>query len=198
MWRAAATITSTGHGVPSGLQRVFRKAGLDRRMPRIVSCGGRNDAYKSFRTFHEDAGDDDFPILLVDSEAQVSSGNDWEHVRTRDGWQRPDGAISDQLHLMVQAMEAWFHADKEKVAGYYGRGFRPGALSQRLEVDNIPKADLFAGLKAATRPCPTKGESSKGGHSFGIRALIDPAKVSLSSPAHAGRLLKVLDRICVP
>ena len=181
-----------------GFREFFRKAGMDRRMPRIVSCGGRSGAYKSFRTSHENATADDFPILLVDSEAQVSGGDVWEHVRTRDGWQRPDGATPDQLHLMVQAMEAWFHADKEKVEEYYGRGFRPGALSQRPEIDNIPKADLFAGLKAATRACPTKGEYSKGGHSFEILALIDPAKVSASSPVHAGRLLNVLDRICVP
>jgi hypothetical protein len=181
-----------------GFREFFRKAGMDRRMPRIVSCGGRSSTYKSFRTSHENAGDDDFPILLVDSETEVSGRDAWEHVRIRDGWQRPDGATPDQLHLMVQAMEAWFHADKEKVEEYYGRGFRPGALSQRPEIDNIPKADLLAGLKAATRACPTKGEYSKGRHSFEILALIDPAKVRASSPVHAGRLLNVLDRICVP
>jgi hypothetical protein len=114
-----------------GFREFFRKAGMDRRMPRIVSCGSRNGAYKSFRTSHENAGDDDFPILLVDSEAPVSGRDAWEHVRTHDDWQRPDGATPDQLHLMVQAMEAWFHADKEKVEEYYGRCFRPGALSQR-------------------------------------------------------------------
>jgi hypothetical protein len=99
---------------------------------------------------------------------------------------------------MVQAMEAWFHADKEKVREYYVRGFLLDALSARTDIDNIPKADLFAGLKLATRACPTKGAYSKGGHSFAILALIDPAKVRASSPAHAGRLLDLLDRICTP
>jgi hypothetical protein len=180
-----------------GFREFFRRAGLDRRMPRIVSCGGRTAAYKSFRT-SPDAGDDYFPILLVDSEAPVSGADAWGRVRSRDGWQRPDGATPDQLHLMVQAMEAWFHADKEKVEEFYGRGFRPTALSQRPEIDNIPKADLFSGLEAATRACPTKGEYSKGEHSFEILALIDPAKVRNSSPLHAGRLLNVLDRLCEP
>ncbi len=181
-----------------GFREFFRKAGLDRRMPRIVSCGARSGAFKSFRTSHANAGDEDFPILLVDSEAPVSGGDAWEHVRTRDGWHRPDSATPDQLHLMVQAMEAWFHADKDKVKEYYGRGFRPGALSQRPEIDMIPKADLWAGLKAATTACPTKGEYSKGGHSFKILALIDPIKVRAASPVHAGRLLNLLDRICKP
>jgi hypothetical protein len=98
---------------------------------------------------------------------------------------------------MVQAMEAWFHADKEKVREYFGQGFRVASLKQRPDIDNIPKADLFTGLQMATRGC-LKGEYSKGQHSFEILALIDPAKVRASSPVHAGRLLNVLDRICVP
>jgi len=183
-----------------GFREFFRKAGLEGRMPKVVACGGRGGAYDSFRTSHENAGNDDFPILLVDSEAPVAGVDPWEHVRLRTGdeWQRPAGASPDQLHLMVQAMEAWFHADKEKVHEYYGQGFRLAALSPRPDIDNIPKADLFAGMKSATKACPTKGEYSKGGHSFEILALIDPAKVRASSPVHAGRLLNALDRICVP
>lgn len=57
-----------------GFSEFFRKAGMDRRMPRIVSCGARDVAYRNFRTSHESAGDDDFPMLLVDSEAPVSGG----------------------------------------------------------------------------------------------------------------------------
>jgi hypothetical protein len=183
-----------------GFREFFRKAGLEDRMPSVVACGGRSSAYDSFRTSHENAGNDDFPILLVDSEAPVAALDPWEHVRLRTGdmWQRPVGASPDQLHLMVQAMEAWFHADKGKVQEYYGQGFRLTALIQRTDIDNIPKRDLFAGMKLATSACPTKGEYSKGGHSFEILAIIDPAKVRASSPVHAGRLLDALDRICVP
>jgi hypothetical protein len=169
-------------------------------MPRVVACGGRRRAYDSFLTSHENAGQDDLPILLVDSEEPVAEADPWEHVRLRAGdeWQRPRGASQDQIHLMVQAMEAWFHADKEKVREYYGQGFRLAALSPRSDIDNIPKVDLFAGMQMATKDCPKKGEYSKGKHSFEILALIDPARVRASSPAHAGRLLTVLDRICGP
>jgi hypothetical protein len=135
----------------------------------------------------------------VDSEALVAEADLWEHVRLRtgDGWQRPQGASQDQIHLMVQAMEAWFYAAKDEVREYYGQGFRLAALSQRPDIDNIPKADLFDGLQAATRGC-LKGEYSKGKDSFEILARIDPSKVRASSPVHAGRLLNVLDRVCVP
>jgi hypothetical protein len=183
-----------------GFSEFFRKAGLVGRMPRIVACGGRRHAYDSFRTSHENAGMYDFSILLVDSEAPVVGTDPWEHVRLRagDGWQCPGGASQDQIHLMVQAMEAWFHADKEMLQKYFGQGFRLAALRPRPDIDNIPKADLFTGMQMATRDCVKKGEYSKGQHSFEILAQIDPAKVRASSPAHAGRLFSVLDRKCAP
>jgi hypothetical protein len=176
-----------------GYSQFLRKAGLEGRMPRVVACGGRGNAYDSFRTSHENAGSDDFPMLLVDSEASVVAKNPWEHVRLRpgDGWDRPQGASDDQLHFMVQAMEAWFHADKDALQDYYRQGFRAAALSQRLDIENIPKTDLFDGLRRATKDCQ-KGEYSKGDHSFQILALIDPSKVKASS-VHADRLLRVLD-----
>jgi hypothetical protein len=92
---------------------------------------------------------------------------------------------------MVQAMEAWFHADKDALGEYYGQGFRLAGLSQRPDVENIPKADLFAGLQRATKDCK-KGEYSKGEHSFQILAQIDPAKVRAASP-FADRFLRVLE-----
>lgn len=181
-----------------GFSEFFRKAGLEGRMPRVVACGGRKGACDSFKTSNENTGNEDFAILLVDSEAPVAGPDPWEHVRLRagDGWERPAGASCDQLHLMVQAMEAWFHADKDALQKYYRQDFRPGALSPRLDIDNIPKADLFSGLKLATKACTTKGEYSKGGHSFAILAMIDPAKVRAASPVHVGRLLDMLHRVC--
>ena len=181
-----------------GFSEFFRKAGVPRGTLSVVRCGGRSSAWNRFRTSHENAGPDDFPILLVDSEAPVAQADPWEHVRRRpgDGWQRPSGASQDQIHLMVQAMEAWFHADKAKVQEYFGQGFRLASLKSRTDIENIPKADLYDGMQMATRDC-RKGEYSKGQHSFEILALIDPAKVRTASP-HAERLLNVLDRVCAP
>jgi hypothetical protein len=179
-----------------GFSEFFRKSGLKNRMPRVVRCGGRQQAYERFRTSHENAGGDDFPILLVDSETPVAGSGSWEHVRLRpgDGWARPQGASEDQIHLMVQAMEAWFHADKDALREYYGQCFRIEVLSQRPEIEKIPKSDLFAGLQRATKDCQN-GEYSKGEHSFQILARTDPARVRSSSP-FVERLLNVLDLVC--
>jgi hypothetical protein len=181
-----------------GFAEFFRKAGLENRMPRVVRCGGRQQAFEKFRTAHENASGDDFPILLVDSEEPVVENSRWEHVRLRPGdkWPRPAGASEDQIHLMVQAMEAWLHADQNALRDFYGQCFRIAGLSQRQNVEQIPKADLFAGLQRATKDCQ-KGEYSKGEHSFQILAQIDPARVKAASP-FAEKLLRVLDRICVP
>jgi len=181
-----------------GYSEFFEKAGLRGRMPRAVRCGGRRQAYDRFRTSHDNAGRDDFPILLVDSEAPVAESSPWEHVRLRpgDGWARPQGASEDQIHLMVQGMEAWFHADTGALGEYYGQSFRMAGLSQGPDVENIPKADLFAGLRRATKDCQ-KGEYSKGEHSFQILARIDPTRVRALSP-FAERLLSLLDRMCTP
>jgi Domain of unknown function (DUF4276) len=181
-----------------GFAEFFLNAGLKNRMPKVVACGGRQRAYERFCTAHECAGAKELPILLVDSEAQVVESSRWDHVRLRpdDRWQCPQRASDDQIHLMVQTMEAWFHADKDELEEYYGRGFRASALSQRSDIENISKADLFSGLRQATRDCQ-KGEYSKGQDSFQILARIDPARVRAASK-HADRLLQALERECGP
>jgi hypothetical protein len=183
-----------------GFKKFFQEAGIPDRSLSVVACGGGHRAYESFRRSHEQARGKYFPILLVDSEAPVTQTDRWKHVRllNGDGWQRPPGASPDQIHLMVQAMEAWFHADKEALQRYFGEGFHPAALSQRLDIETIPKADLFSGLKRATKDCLKKGEYSKGQHSFEVLARVDPSKVKAASPLHAGGLLTMLDRICAP
>ena len=84
-------------------------------MPRVVVCGGRSLAYRDFCVAQAKADPQFLPVLLVDSESPVTQPDPWEHIRLRagDAWQRPTGASADQLHLMVQTMEAWFHADKD-------------------------------------------------------------------------------------
>ncbi len=186
---AASSVAATAGG---------RMGDANRRLYRLVQSYMKRLPDERFRTSHENAGRDDFPILLVDSEAPVVEGSPWEHVRLRpgDGWARPEGASDDQIHLMVQAMEAWFHADQDALRDYYGQCFRIAGLSQRQSIEQIPKADLLAGLKRATKDC-LKGEYSKGAHSFQILAQIDPVRVRAASP-FVERSLKVLDRACNP
>jgi hypothetical protein len=178
-----------------GFSQFLERAGFKGRMPRIVACGGRKSAFDFFKKSHEDARENELAILLVDSETPFRQESPWDHVQDRegDGWDRPTSATDEQLHLMVQAMEAWFYADKEAVERYYQRGFRMAGLGRRADIENISTADLFAGLERATKDCQ-KGGYSKGEHSFGILGMIDPQRVRTASP-QADRLLVFLDSI---
>lgn len=174
-----------------GFSEFFRKAGLEGRMPRIVASGSRQDAYDDFCMALKKAGNGEFIILLVDSEDPVADGaGSWEHLEDRDNWDRPAAADDSNAYLMVQCMEAWFIADHNTLAGFFGQDFNAGALPAREDVENIRKPDLYTALENATRMC-RKGKYGKGRHSFDILAQLDPMKVTAASP-HAKRLVDTL------
>jgi Domain of unknown function (DUF4276) len=167
------------------------KAGLTGRMPGIRACGSRQNAFESFEiALAQSATSDDFPMLLIDSEAPATAANPWRHLQTRDGWVRPGRATDSQCHLMVQCMEAWFLADRQALAGYFGQHFQESALPGNPNVEAVPKLDLFDGLGRATRQT-SKGAYSKGKHSFPILGALDPAKVEAAAPS-AKRFLDTL------
>ena len=174
-----------------GMSLFFERAGLKGCMPRVVFCGDRNAAYDDFCTALMRARENEFTVLLVDSEEPVTnSAGSWSHLRSRDRWVRPIGATDDQAHLMVQCMEAWFLADRSMLAAYYGPEFNAKALPSREDVENIPKTEVLSGLAAATRRS-SKGEYSKGNHSSDILSMLDPARVKSFSPS-ADRLFNTL------
>ena len=174
-----------------GFSNFFRKAGLEGRMPRVVASGSRRDAFDDFRAAVRGAKKNDFIVLLVDSEGPVVAGSGpWQHLKARDNWDRPSGTTDDQVHLMVQCMEAWFLADKDCLVAYYGNGFNQKALPASPDIENIAKDDVLKGLKNATRRV-SKGEYEKGQHSFEILEWIDPKKV-ITASSYAEQLVDTL------
>lgn len=177
-----------------GFRDFFCKAGLEGRMPRIVASGRRMKAFEDFRNALQQAGAEDFIVLLVDSEDSVGvEEGSWAHLKRRDNWDRPVAATDENAHLMVQCMESWFLADKDKLATFFGDGFHRKALPARPEVEDISKKNVRDSLEAASRHCGKKGKYDKGQHSFKILARLNPAKVTASSP-HVKRLLETLIR----
>ena len=175
-----------------GFSKFFRSAGLSGRMPRIFAGGGRQATYDSFRTALAKATEKDFAVLLVDSEGPVAARSDsWSHLSFQDKWEKPQGATDDNAHLMVQCMEAWFLADKDALAKYFGDGFNENSLPRRADVEGVSKRDIARGLEMATRQCKRKGVYHKGRHSFAILAELDSERVTTGSP-HARRLIDTL------
>jgi len=176
-----------------GFRLFFEKALSGKKMPTLIACGSRNDAYKDFCTALKNAKKDTLPLLLVDSEAPFSgTNNQWAHLKKRDNWQQPTGATDEHVYLMVECMESWFLADRDCLKKYFGQGFSENALSGNENIETIPKAAIFRSLKNATRLSETKGAYGKGKHPFEILAKIAPNKVTAAAP-NAKRLIKFLN-----
>ncbi len=175
-----------------GFATLLRKAGFEGRMPKIIACGGRQNAYEQFCTAFSDGSDADVAMLLVDAEEQVTVKSPWAHVKARqgDGWEKPTAATDDHLHLMVVCMESWFLADKDTLALFFGQNFRLESLPANPNVEQVSKADVYKGLENATKDTK-KGVYGKSVHSFKILAFIDPTKVRSVAPS-ANRLLEHL------
>jgi hypothetical protein len=174
-----------------GFQELFTKLGLPERRLRVIACGNRRQTFNDFRKAVLEYTTDSV-ILLVDSEGPVNAPSSWDHLDASDGWQRPAPAIEQQVHLMVQCMEAWFLADREALIQFYGQGFLAGSLPGQPNIEQIPKGSLLPILKHASKQT-TKGPYDKTRHAFALLALIDPNKLRVAS-VHAARLFDVLVR----
>jgi hypothetical protein len=175
-----------------GFSEFFKKLGFQ---PKIIACGGRSTAFNDFRKALKKGKKDEHYLLLVDSEAPVTNPSKWQHVYLGQGdnWAKPDNATEEHLHFMVECMEAWFMADKETLANYYGSNFKKDKLPQHNNIEEIAKHDLENALKKATRDTK-KGEYSKGGHSFDILSQINADKV-IANSIYAKRLHDELQQL---
>lgn len=179
-------------GLAEFLSEVVDAARKMRSSVTIVACGGRGQTYDKLmaarRTYPRA-----FCVLLVDSEGPVTAPSDKQYLTARDGWDLRD-TDEEQIHLMVQAMEAWLIADKAALAAYYGPGLHEQRLPDQRNVEEIPKEDLEKALKSATRDAKPKGEYHKIKHGAQLLGLVDPAKVRAAA-RHCDDLFVVLRRL---
>ena len=153
---------------------------------RPVAAGAQ--AVRDFNTARRDFTDATV-LLLVDSEGPVSSD-----VRTAPSLQPHLQHLAvvetDQLHLMVQLMEAWFLADRDVLRAYYGQGLHENRLPGNPKVEEILKGDVLNGLKRATEDTQ-KGKYRKVKHGRDLLGKIDADRVRQAAP-HCERLFAAL------
>lgn len=123
-------------------------------------------------------------LLLVDSEGAVRS-DVWEHLHICDGWVRPAGANDRQAFLMVQVMETWFLADVGTLQRFFGASFRPNALREWPQLEQVPKQTVFDVLAQASGRRYTKRKA------FDLLERTRPECVENACP-HAKALLNHL------
>ena len=109
------------------------------------------------------------------------------------GW---DQCHAGSIFWMVQMMEAWFHADKDRLQKFYGEGFKESALKKNPKVEEISKKDLEAGLKAAKKDTQ-KGNyyDRKTEHGPKLLAAIRPELVRSAAPNCQRLFEAVLSRL---
>lgn len=167
----------------------FRHAGLATRMPRVIRGQGREQTIANFirALRNPDAGV--LPLLLVDSEGPVPSGQSaWEFLNGDAGIPLPQ-TVSGQVFLMVQLMETWFLADPETLRRYFGQEFRDNAFRAWPSLEAVPKQTVLSTLAQATAGC--KRPYAKGKVSFDLLGQVNPTRVESSCP-HARQLLDYL------
>lgn len=178
------------------LQLLLEKAGFKGHMPGVRACGSRKSAYDIFLTAHADRGEDDFPILLVDSEELVSK-SPWKHLeeQPRDLWKRPADAHDEQAHLMVTCMETWIVADRAALRKVFGQHLNESALPPEAGLEGRTKGEIQGKLEVATKACPRGRRYEKGRRSFQVVGELDPGVLEPLLP-HFERLLDTLrDRL---
>ena len=180
---SASSKAAIRQGMDGFLSQIKISAQAKRLRWKLVTCGGRQNAFDAFKKSPPDP-DYSTRILLVDSEAPVNTQPS-AHLRVRDGWGL-NGAEDKLLHLMVQTMESWIVADVEALAAYYGQRFRRNALPKNNNLEQAAKLDVASALVKATR-ATQKGEYQKIRHAGDLLRRIDPMLVRGRCP-HCDRM----------
>lgn len=157
---------------------------------KLVCCGPRDAAFRSFRSAVGEAGGA-IVLLLVDSEGPVS-GDPSEHLGARDGWEMP-GFDAQSVYLMVQTMEAWIVADGDALNEYYGQGFMAGVLPKAADLESVAKGEIEGSLRRATERT-SKGRYHKIRHASDLLQRIDAERVKARC-RHCRRLFDELGRM---
>ena len=193
-----------------GFRLLLESAGLKGNMPRIVACGGREQAYERFCTKVKDAEryNDCIPILLIDSECAIEpkyetgkseNWKPWDFLTDTEGdkWKCPPAAKDSQCHFMVQCMESWLLCDIDNLKSFYGQGFSDKNLPKGdINVEKIDKNSIYSCLEKATKGNKKKGCYSKGSHSFELLGNTDFKKV-VSKSKWAARFIEDLKGKCL-
>ena len=167
-----------------GFRKLFEKSGFEGRMPRLVACGARSDAYDDFKTAHAKAAHTDFIGLLVDSEDAVADPEKtWQHVGQRpgDNWPRPNGANDEQLLFMTTSMETWIITDRAALTGYFGPNFKVAALPPVRDMERRHRRAILGALENASSDCPAPYR--KGPRSFELLSKLNPDALEQHLPS---------------
>ena len=144
-------------------------------MPNIIAKGGRGAAYEAFKFRHLKRRAGDFVAMMIDSEeplAQLEAT--WPHLKQRDQWARPAGAIDDQVLFMTTCMETWIVSDRVSLKKHFGQHLKEKGLTPLDGLEKRGRHDVQDALIKATRSCPNAYQ--KGERSYAILGRVGPCR----------------------
>jgi hypothetical protein len=175
-----------------GFRKLLENCGFaaTKRMPRLVACGGRSVAFNKFAIAHRDKAAGDFVALWLDSEEPMDDIEAaWQHLRQRDQWARPEGALDEQVLFMTTCMETWFVADRAALTAHFKNRFSVSALPPLNELENRNRQYVQSRLINATRQC--SNTYAKGIKSYEIMGILSPAVLEQYLPSFV-RIRRIL------
>ncbi len=178
-------------------QQAFRtlldRMGMTGKKLRLKACGGRNAVYADFCTAHR-TSHGGYVAMWIDSEDPMTDiEGAWKHlaeVTTVAAWEKPNGAVDDQVLFMTTCMETWIVADRAALREHYKQKLNENPLPHTNDLEAKPRHAVQQALETATKDC--KNGYAKGKRSFEILEKLDPAvlRQHLPSFVRVERILK--------
>lgn len=174
-----------------GFRKLLEKCGYKGSMPRLTACGGRESTFADFRVAHESRAPEDYVAMMIDSEHPLEDTEvTWDHLTSRDGWERPPDAADDQVLFMTTSMETWIITDRDSLRSHYGSQLQVSALPALTILETRNRHDIQDALVRATRNC--KNAYRKGKRSFDVLSKLMPDSLKPHLPSFR-RNLEILD-----
>ena len=172
-----------------GFRRLLERCGFQGRMPRLVACGGRDAAFGDF-TFAHNGRMANFVAMWIDSEDLLADLElTWAHLKARDQWAQPGGAVDQQVLFMTTCMETWLVTDRAALGKHFGSQLQDSALPPLDDLEKRDRHDVQGRLVHATRDC--LNAYAKGKRSFEVLGKLTPGVLEQHLPSFV-RIRRIL------
>lgn len=175
-----------------GFRKLLERCGFAGKMPTLVACGGRGQAFKNFCTAHNARKGNSIVLMLIDSEDPMSDiERTWQHLASRDpSWIKPATASDDQVLMMTTCMETWIVADRAALRAHYGSNLNENQLPALVDLEGRGRQGIQDALERATSQCSNKYQ--KGKRSFQVLAALTRATLEQHLPSFV-RDMRILE-----
>ena len=155
------------------------RARLQRLKVNLIAGGSKMEAIKNFMRYCSRYSES-LNVLLVDSDGPVTGTTQYLHnsLHSLSIWGSDTPCSDEQVHLMIQAMEAWFAADPQSLRRHFGRNFNVRALPSPQSAEVVSAADLLTAIRRGLPQNRRRRGYDKVSDGVELLGLIDPDVVS--------------------